>query len=488
VDASDNLLCSQHILEQFSRLRRLSTLTLACNRICSLVLQSDSVPRGLVELDLSYNRLKGDVMTPLAHLPRLTFLDLSSNYISFVPAESCMCGFRNLEALRLDSNALSQLTVWKALGLLSKLRVLSLASNQIQQLESGILAADGRFPALLMLDLSSNEIGEADDLAGLQEFQTLKLLDLSSDPCAAQSHAVQSSWSQFNINFRSAKSFFAQYTRHFRKCDALGLDYPKLDARLAQEQPKHKQICLHRIVRPRTRHLKTFSKLGADTCEPLGRARANSWLIGTHIGKHSSESASTDFANELNDQEFEVALQARHIAVHNAHAALAALQMPPTEATQSVVSVGSKKFARFRAEESGIDDSISATESSMRTGTFLTVIGEESVLDSNSQWPTIPARETQMPTSEMSITSPPPVGMNPGTAPSIPMSTTPSLVLPPIDPALQHSTAKDGYHDPMEALLRDPNRERLMPNTAGVREAMKALRIASMLNFPHKRY
>ncbi|CAK0868933.1 unnamed protein product, partial [Prorocentrum cordatum] len=111
IDASDNQLSFERVLEEFGRVPRLGSLSLACNTISQLSLQQGTL-RQLHTLDLSFNELHGDVLAQLAGLPGLTFLNLCSNCVSSVPPEEDLTGedcsgFRCLEELILDDNDLA---------------------------------------------------------------------------------------------------------------------------------------------------------------------------------------------------------------------------------------------------------------------------------------------------------------------------------------------------------------------------------------------
>ncbi|CAE8673542.1 unnamed protein product, partial [Polarella glacialis] len=93
LDVSDNQLGYEHVLEQLSRVPKLSTLNLACNSISSLQVPAN-IFRHLEALDLSFNGLHGDVLSQLARLSSLITLNLSSNCISSVPPEEELLGLQ----------------------------------------------------------------------------------------------------------------------------------------------------------------------------------------------------------------------------------------------------------------------------------------------------------------------------------------------------------------------------------------------------------
>lgn len=192
IDVSDNQLSFERVLEEFGRVPRLGSLSLACNTISQLSLQQGTL-RQLHRLDLSFNELHGDVLAQLAGLPSLTFLNLCSNCVSSVPPEEDLTredysGFRCLEELILDDNDLVQFIQWRALDALPRLRKLSLASNRVKRLKDDVPdKPEGDFtyfPVLEELNLASNEIGSLDSLPALELFQALRVLCVDENPCA----------------------------------------------------------------------------------------------------------------------------------------------------------------------------------------------------------------------------------------------------------------------------------------------------------------
>lgn len=185
LDVSDNRLGNEHILRQFGRLPRLSSLSLACNALTSVQVTSGTLSR-LEILDLSYNGLNGEALSQLVALPRLRTLNLASNCINWLPRETELIAMQALEELNLDNNDLVQFVQWRALDVLPRLRRLSLASNRVKHLKDDVAERDALgqtyFRALEELDLSSNEISCLEHLTVVPLFQALKVLKLNNNP------------------------------------------------------------------------------------------------------------------------------------------------------------------------------------------------------------------------------------------------------------------------------------------------------------------
>jgi len=90
---------------------------------------------GLVELDLSGNRLTGALPAEIRHLQALRILDASDNDMTGVPAE--IGQLKELRRLDLANNRLTGLP--HELGQLSKLEVLDLRGNDISSTDLEII-------------------------------------------------------------------------------------------------------------------------------------------------------------------------------------------------------------------------------------------------------------------------------------------------------------------------------------------------------------
>jgi Leucine-rich repeat (LRR) protein len=94
LDLSDNFLNYSGVLEHIFVTPRISNLNLSCNQITTLTCNADPVHypssfHSLLQLDLSFNELHGDILMSLAPLPKLEKLNLTANCIS--SRGSCEC-------------------------------------------------------------------------------------------------------------------------------------------------------------------------------------------------------------------------------------------------------------------------------------------------------------------------------------------------------------------------------------------------------------
>eukprot|EP00397_Hematodinium_sp_SG-2012_P027205 GEMP01028571.1.p1 GENE.GEMP01028571.1~~GEMP01028571.1.p1 ORF type:complete len:500 (+),score=97.97 GEMP01028571.1:63-1562(+) len=185
LDASDNRLGYENVLEELTVLPAVTDIRLSCNKISSLVVSTANCAR-LVNLDLSYNELHGDVFIHLCHLNALRYLNMASNCVSSIPPEDNLNGFLALEELILDGNDLVQFAQWRPLDAITTLRKLSLCANRVKRFRddctSSAEANDGYFPFLAELDVSQNEICDLESLELLRSFKSLCTVRLDENP------------------------------------------------------------------------------------------------------------------------------------------------------------------------------------------------------------------------------------------------------------------------------------------------------------------
>jgi len=130
---------------------------------------------GLTGLIIRYDLSQVDI-TPLATLPVLTWLDLTSTEVNV----SQLSAFPALTALDLNRNGITDVT---CLAGLTELRGLELSGNAI----SDIAPLSG-LTNLRNLDLGSNLVGDLSPISGMTELHSLQLLDndiMSLDPLVA---------------------------------------------------------------------------------------------------------------------------------------------------------------------------------------------------------------------------------------------------------------------------------------------------------------
>ncbi|XP_049947392.1 leucine-rich repeat-containing protein 15 [Schistocerca serialis cubense] len=147
-----------------------------------------AIPEGLdpnvTYLDLSRNNIMTVDPAKLSGLTRLTRLDLSGNYISLLSA-AAFSALVSLEELDLSGNRISRLAHVAAdslLANLTRLGRLSLAGNQLrelQELDGALVLAS---PSLRELDLSRCQLQKIDHRATLARLPRLQVLNVSDNP------------------------------------------------------------------------------------------------------------------------------------------------------------------------------------------------------------------------------------------------------------------------------------------------------------------
>ncbi|KAJ8646397.1 hypothetical protein MRB53_008145 [Persea americana] len=159
-------------------LKRLESLDLGWNQ-----LTDDSISpwisnlTSLTYLGLENNKLKeSDTMRGLCGLSALTMLDLSNNYLSSLPI--CMGNFSLLENLVLSENNLSSLFGNSIPGL-KRLESLDLGWNQLT--DDSISPWISNLTSLTYLGLENNKLKESDTMRGLCGLSALSMLDLSNN-------------------------------------------------------------------------------------------------------------------------------------------------------------------------------------------------------------------------------------------------------------------------------------------------------------------
>mmetsp|Transcript_114892 Transcript_114892/g.199066 ORF Transcript_114892/g.199066 Transcript_114892/m.199066 type:complete len:575 (-) Transcript_114892:73-1797(-) len=502
LDVSDNQLSYDTIIEQFGRLVRLTKLLLSCNSISSL-----NVPHGtlrlLETLDLSFNELHGDVLGQLAHLPRLTKLNLSSNCISSVPPEEELYGLQALEELSLDANDLVQFVQWRALDVLPRLRKLSLASNRVKRLKDDTPDNSGDisyFPVLEELDLSANEIARVSDLPAVRLFRALRVLNLSDNECTRVEGAMVHNIAKLKLKSQDTKPWYLMGNgSHVR--------------REKVTQPKLK------MDRRKMRKIRSFSKisaLGTRATSQLGvyDEEANRLLVdlkskvtgvpgaqGDTVGRAAIEAgygaaafltAPPDpgedlmatcpvmLSDDLSEEELEEIFRERRKAIDKkfhmpVEEPTSFMRTPPFETTASAGRNAPGTFITGGSEEAADAASKPSTgTTSQREARLRSTAAQQTP----SATPTSSGAAAGLSPAASAASSAAGAGVAPALAA---LQAAAGVTLPPIqEPGSRGSSAGIQRSDPLDVLLKDSSvRGRMMPDV-GVREAMKALRAASM--------
>jgi len=510
LDASDNKLVYEQVLHQLSKFPSVDTLALACNHISSLLVPERAMQH-LQHLDLSYNELHGDVLAQLARLHRLATLNLASNCISSLPHEEDLHGFWALEELILDANDLVQFVQWRPLDCLPRLRVLSLASNRIKRLkddapDTGQLNTNqSYFAALHNLDLSSNEIANSSDLPVLGLIPSLKTLNLSDNPCLKGVTAADREVRGIKVLSKSSKPFYLKNSGCFRRREKvmqprLRLDRKKLckvdgQRKVNRQSRTRSQVgCLDEETKELRVSLQgEFTKLPNQ--HTLGFRGANRETVIVPRPPSVDVAWTVLTRDELSEDELDKMFRDRRtrrerhleIQVDEPPSFMRRVPFPEDEETIRKLSLMNRE-----GETSPADPSTPQPTSS---SLFLTTVGDEA--GDFSRQPTV-SRNLRQPAASAaaaaSVAYPSVVaqrGARVGAGTSfdswqVPRQASASSLVVPLPPIaaskVPHgSAAGDGTRrDPLEA---GSNRAKVIVPDVSVREAIRALRAASMSEY-----
>mmetsp|Transcript_13027 Transcript_13027/g.31058 ORF Transcript_13027/g.31058 Transcript_13027/m.31058 type:complete len:556 (-) Transcript_13027:55-1722(-) len=391
VDLSDNQLGYEHLFEQLTRLPRLGTLNLACNSISSLQVGA-GILQSLEVLDLSFNGLHGDVLGQLARLPNLVWLNLASNCISSLPPEEELLGLQALEELILDSNDLVQFMQWRSLDAVPHLRKLSLTSNRVKRLKDDAPdTASGTtmcyFPYLEELDLSSNEIAGVSSLPVLQLFQSLRLLRLSDNPCTRGASQGTPYVPNVDVVCEDIKPFYMKGNGCFAKVDKIPGPKLKLDCR---KMKKIRDIHTPGVF-SRPRSLSQLGELDEEAnalvIQLAGtlstNARAMSAPATTALQPVAERTSvpdgilSDDLTEEELDQIFKERKQTIESRFEEPVAEPTSFMKEPEDATTKEKLMQLMKQMRQQEEESSGSPGATQTPKEKPSGLFLTGLGED---------------------------------------------------------------------------------------------------------------
>eukprot|EP00440_Ansanella_granifera_P011215 gb/GFBE01012166.1/.p1 GENE.gb/GFBE01012166.1/~~gb/GFBE01012166.1/.p1 ORF type:complete len:592 (+),score=128.02 gb/GFBE01012166.1/:1-1776(+) len=526
LDVSDNQLGYEHILEQLGRVPRLSTLNLACNYISSLQVQPNILAH-LEVLDLSFNGLHGDVLSQLARLPSLVTLNLSSNCISSVPQEEELGGLQALEELILDANDLVQFIQWRALDALPRLKKLSLISNRVKRLKddapdtaSGSMVS--YFPSLEELDLSSNEITGCHCLPVVQLFQSLKCIRLSDNPTGGTALHIPG----VQIIAQDSKPFYMKGNGCFQKAEKSAQPKLKLDRRRLRKVddgkvsswPPQRTVSQLGYLDEEANQLlvKMSGELIADV-QSKGQGRASSAPASTAMVSAAPQGGSEGILDDdLSEEELDQIFRERRATIEARFEApieepQSFMRQPEEAGTKDKLSQLVRMMRQQQDEESGTSPAQSPTSpKATPSSLFLTGIGEDgsdavtSVRKSRVAKAASRERSTPSPSAH-SARSAQPVSPEPEASPAAafqallsagrpgsgPSANAGGVMLPPIlnSEKRQASTVSLGSvatGSPQLPDLRSANagsKSKTGMADAGVREAIRALRAATMSEY-----
>mmetsp|Transcript_41356 Transcript_41356/g.96540 ORF Transcript_41356/g.96540 Transcript_41356/m.96540 type:complete len:546 (-) Transcript_41356:58-1695(-) len=486
VDLSDNQLGYEHLLEQIARLPRLGTLNLACNSITSMQVGA-GILQSLEVLDLSFNGLHGDVLGQLARLPSLVWLNLASNCISSLPPEAELVGLQALEELILDSNDLVQFMQWRSLDAVPHLRKLSLMSNRVKRLKDDAPdTASGTtlcyFPYLEELDLSSNEITGVSSLPVIQLFQSLRVLRLSDNPCTRGGSATVPSVPNVAVVSEDIKPFYMKGNGCFAKAEKIPGVKLKMNSR------KMKKVRDVRTSGPFSRP-RSMSQLGELDEEanalvvhwsgPSGAmamnaraasAPATTALVAEHLG--ISDGILSD---DLTEQELDQIFRERKQTIENrfeepVEEPLSFMKEPEDAATKEKLAQLMKQM-RQEEEQSGVSPGASQTPKEKPSGLFLTGLAEDA-----PEPPRQPRRRAKAAKE--------PAEKAPSSSFQAFLADRAQGHLPPLVPGgLPELSSPLASPVPGSGPLPDLRGAKKAPVDASVREALRALRAASLSEF-----
>eukprot|EP00931_Biecheleriopsis_adriatica_P118258 TRINITY_DN93703_c0_g1_i1.p1 TRINITY_DN93703_c0_g1~~TRINITY_DN93703_c0_g1_i1.p1 ORF type:complete len:595 (-),score=163.17 TRINITY_DN93703_c0_g1_i1:61-1845(-) len=529
LDVSDNHLGYEHILEQLSRVPRLSTLNLACNSISSLQVQPGFL-RHLEVLDLSFNGLHGDVLSQLARLPSLITLNLSSNCISSVPPEEELCGLQALEELILDANDLVQFIQWRALDALPRLRKLSLSANRVKRLkddapDTASGTAMSYFSSLEELDLSNNEITGVNCLPVVPFFQCLKVIRLSDNPCSRGSGPMHIA--NVQVVFEESKPFYMKGNGAFQGKAALAkMNQPKLrldrrsmrkvqsERQLGQEHPRSMSQLGHLDEEANQLLVQMSGELIADVkARAQSQARVSSAPASQQIVPVKAAEGEGILNDELSEEELDQIFQERRATIEArfeepTDEPASFMRQPEEPGTKEKLSMLMRQMrAQQEEEQMGATQNMSAASPKVAPSSlFLTGIGEDAAETSlqrssktrlapvASEKRISPSRDSpsvrsQTPEAEVS----PAAAFQAMLGNTSPGNASEGVHLPPISGGQQRQSSKPLGTSPYQTGASAPLPDLRPANAggkpkapmadAGVREAIRALRAATMSEF-----
>lgn len=174
MDVSEN----QLPFMSFGALPKLRELRMACNFIS--VIEDDLYGfNQLMFLDLSYNQLTVDSILALSTLPILKELDLSGNNLKTLPPD--FSTFQSLDKLLLQYNKLDNNDIFISLASIPNLRTLDVSHNYFSKFPTESCSGD-RFRFLDTLDISFNYFSREESIEPLIRLPRLLTIMLYGNP------------------------------------------------------------------------------------------------------------------------------------------------------------------------------------------------------------------------------------------------------------------------------------------------------------------
>jgi Leucine-rich repeat (LRR) protein len=163
----------------------LKMLNIYCNGIKSLH-HPVSAFKYLEVLNLSFNIITADDLSPLFSIKSLVVLDLSFNMISRIPNRWHSLAF--LKILSIEKNGLHHEDTFSYLSLAPSLQELNLNSNKLDCVPASC-SAPGRFPQLTFISLVDNRFAHEKNVVALSYVPSIQQVDLWNNPMSSNSDA-----------------------------------------------------------------------------------------------------------------------------------------------------------------------------------------------------------------------------------------------------------------------------------------------------------
>jgi hypothetical protein len=246
LDVSDNRIR----IEQLANLTNLVELYIQFNQIDSLNIAEGMFPQ-LEKLHLSYNNIPANNLVNLAHLRKLTLLDIASNDLVTLP--DTLEFLESVEELNLSSNQFSSDStlvkpskLFYSMGTMPQLKRLNLSRNKFSAFHYEDLN-ENSFRVLQELDFSYNLVEDQNEMMYCQNLKNLLTLTITGNPFAQRGkdeyvdleHILSSALSAVVINRTEFSSKLAKRLRLRGNDEMKALPYPKPVTLLSREIVKY---------------------------------------------------------------------------------------------------------------------------------------------------------------------------------------------------------------------------------------------------------